>query len=225
MWGARGVIRAVFFDAGGTLLRPAEPVGRTYARLATHYGWGPSEERLDQGFRAAWKKRTAEGVGSDGTLGKEGWKRILRASVEVGGLPVDFPFEEYFEEVYSHFARSDAWRDFPETEKVLGHLRAKGIRVGLLSNWDPRLRQVLTGFDWAGFLDPVLISEEVGTEKPQPEIFRKAEQTGSWRAHECALIGDDPVSDRGGAEAAGWKWALVERPDRGLWDALAHLGL
>jgi putative hydrolase of the HAD superfamily len=108
---------------------------------------------------------------------------------------------------------------------VLEHLRQKGIRVGLLSNWDPRLRQVLTGFDWAGFLDPVLISEEVGTEKPQPEIFRKAEQTGSWRAHECALIGDDPVSDRGGAEAAGWKWALVERPDRGLWDALAHLGL
>jgi len=86
------VIRAVFFDAGGTLLRPAEPVGRTYARLATHYGWAASEERLDQGFRAAWKQRTAEGAGPDGTLGREGWKKILWASVEAGGLPDDFPF-------------------------------------------------------------------------------------------------------------------------------------
>ena len=219
------MIRAVFFDAGGTLLRPAEPVGRTYARLATHYGWAASEERLDQGFRAAWKQRTAEGAGPDGTLGREGWKKILRASVEAGGLPDDFPFEEYFEEVYFHFARPAAWRDFPETEKVLGHLRDRGFRVGLLSNWDPRLRQVLAGFDWSSLLDPVLISEEVGIEKPQAAIFRKAEQAGSWGAHECALIGDDPISDRRGAEAAGWKWALVERPSQGLWDALAHLGL
>jgi len=219
------VIRAVFFDAGGTLLRTAEPVGRTYARLAHHYGWQPSEETLETGFRAAWKKRTREGMGKDGILGKAGWKKILRASVEAGGLPPEFPFENYFEEVYEHFARPDAWREFPETEKVLTGLKTQGIRVGILSNWDPRLRRVLAGFDWVDQLDAVVISEEVGVEKPEEEIFRKAEQAGAWAAHECALIGDDPVSDRAGAERAGWKWALVERPQRGLWEALASLGL
>lgn len=219
------MIRAVFFDAGGTLLRTAEPVGRTYARLAGHYGWEAAEERLEQGFRTAWKRRTEEGAGSDGTLGKEGWKKILRASVETGGLPPGFPFEEYFEEVYLHFARPEAWRSFPETEDVLGRLKKQGIRMGILSNWDPRLRQVLAGFFWAELLDPVLISEEVGAEKPNPAIFRKAEQAGAWAKHECALIGDDPVSDQGGAEAAGWRWALVKRPEQGLGEALAHLGL
>ena len=219
------MIRAVFFDAGGTLLRTAEPVGRTYARLAGHYGWQPSEDRLEQGFRAAWKERTQAGASPDGTLGREGWKKILRASVEAGGLPETFPFEDYFEEVYTHFARPDAWRDFPETEKALAGLRQKGVQVGILSNWDPRLRQVLTGFEWAGRLDAVVISEEIGAEKPNPRIFREAERAGGWGAQECALVGDDPVSDRGGAEAAGWRWALVERPKRGLGEALAHLGL
>ena len=219
------MIRAVFFDAGGTLLRTAEPVGRTYARLAGPYGWQPSEDRLEEGFRAAWKERTQVGAGADGTLGKDGWKKILRASVEAGGLPQAFPFEDYFEEVYAHFARPDAWREFPETEKSLAGLRRKGVRVGILSNWDPRLRQVLAGFAWAGLLDAVVISEEIGAEKPDPRIFRRAEQAGGWGPADCALVGDDPVSDRGGAEAAGWRWALVERPERGLGEALAHLGL
>ena len=145
--------------------------------------------------------------------------------MEAGGLPKGFPFEDYFEEVYAHFARPDAWRDFPETEGVLTRLQARGIRTGILSNWDPRLRQVLAGFGWAERLDPVLISEEVGAEKPGQEIFRKAEQAGGFVAGECALVGDDPISDRQGAEAAGWRWALVSRPETGLGEALVSLGL
>jgi len=219
------MIRAVFFDAGGTLLRTAEPVGRTYARLAGHYGWQAEEEPLDHGFRSAWKKRIAEGAGADGTLGREGWKKILKASVEAGGLPKGFPFDDYFEEVYAHFARPDAWRDFPETEGVLTRLHQLGVRTGILSNWDPRLRQVLAGFSWAERLDPVLISEEVGAEKPGREIFRKAEQAGGLTAGECALVGDDPISDQRGAEGAGWRWALVSRPEKGLVEALVNLGL
>jgi REG-2-like HAD superfamily hydrolase len=222
--GEGGVIRAVFFDAGGTLLRTAEPVGRTYARLAGHYGWQAEEEPLEQGFRSAWKKRIVEGAGADGTLGREGWKKILRASVEAGGMPEGFPFGDYFEEVYAHFARPDAWRDFPETEAVLERLQRLGIRIGILSNWDPRLRRVLAGFGWSERLDPVLISEEVGAEKPAAMIFRKAEAAAGLGAAQCALVGDDPISDQRGAEGAGWRWALVARPDKGLGEALASLG-
>jgi putative hydrolase of the HAD superfamily len=218
------VIRAVFFDAGGTLLRTAEPVGRTYARVAGDYGWQAEEERLEQGFRCAWKKRITEGAGAGGILGREGWKRIVKASVEAGGLPEGFPFDDFFEEVYGHFARPEAWRDFPETEGVLRGLQERGVRTGILSNWDPRLRQVLAGFSWAERLDMVVISEEVGVEKPGGKIFRKAEEAGGLTAGECALVGDDPVSDQRGAEGAGWRWALVARPEKGLGEALASLG-
>lgn len=217
--------RAVFFDAGGTLLRTAEPVGVTYARFAEHYGWRAEAEKTEQGFREAWTRRTTGSRRTDTVLGKEGWKKIVEASLQVAGMPDSFPLENYFHEVYEHFARPDAWRAFPETEGVLRDLKKKGLQTGLLSNWDGRLRKVLEGFSWAEQLDPILISEEVGTEKPDAGIFRVAEKKGGWQPEECVLIGDDPVSDRGGADSAGWRWALVARPTCGLGEALATLSL
>jgi len=95
----------------------------------------------------------------------------------------------------------------------------------MISNWDPRLRSVLGGFSWAGLLDPILISEEFGVEKPHVTLFRRAEERAGLKAEECALVGDDPLSDRAGAEGAGWRYALVDRPHRGLWEALGELGL
>lgn len=50
------MIRVLFFDAGGTLLNPAEPVGKTYARIAASHGWTSDEEKFEKGFRMAWKK-------------------------------------------------------------------------------------------------------------------------------------------------------------------------
>jgi len=219
------VIQAVFFDAGGTLLRTAEPVGKTYARFAEHYGWRADAERTEKGFRSAWSERTTGNLKTDSVLGREGWKKIVELSLQAAGMPDEFPLEDYFHEVYGHFARPEAWRAFPETEGVLRALQKKGVKTGLLSNWDGRLRSVLKGFPWSGQLEPVLISEELGAEKPDPVIFREAERRGGWRPGDCALIGDDPVSDRGGAERAGWRWALVSRPQRGLGEALASLGI
>ena len=166
--GKESLIRALFFDVGGTLLQPAEPIGATYANLAVAYGWKAESEAVQRGFRAAWKKRREEGVGSDKTLGKKGWARIVEESLKQAEMPENFPFEVYFEEVFAYFARPEAWRDFSETGEVIEGIVKKGLRVGVLSNWDPRLRCVLAGFAWAKLLDPILLSEECGVEKPAP---------------------------------------------------------
>jgi len=220
-----GVIRVVFFDAGGTLLRTAEPVGRTYARFTEAFGWRSEEAKMESGFRAAWDLRRKGGMRADAVLGREGWKKIVEFSLQIAEAPAGFPLENYFHEVYEHFARPDAWRAFPETEGVLLDLKKRGLKTGLLSNWDSRLRKVLQGFAWSEQLDLVVISAEAGSEKPDPEIFRLAEKKGGFRPEECALIGDDPMSDRRGAEEAGWRWSLVDRPECGLEEALAGLSL
>ena len=219
------MIRAVFFDAGGTLLRTAEPVGLTYARFTESYGWRADAEKMEKGFRAAWKKRRTEGMGSDPVLGKGGWKKIVEFSLCAAEMPQGFPLDDYFHEVYEHFARPDAWRPFPETAEVLMGLKKRGLKVGLLSNWDSRLRRVLQGFAWSEHLDLILISEELGCEKPDSGIFRAAEKQGALQPGECALIGDDPISDLRGAEQAGWQCSLVDRPRTGLGQALAGLSL
>lgn len=219
------MIRAVFFDAAGTLLRTAEPVGLTYARLTEPHGWRADAEKMEKGFRTAWNQRRIRGMGTDAVLGREGWKKIVEFSLRAAEVPREFPVDDYFERVYEHFACPHAWCAYPETGAVLGALKKKGFKMGLLSNWDGRLRKVLQGFDWAKHLDLVLISEEVGAEKPDPKIFRLAEQEAGLRSEECALIGDDPLSDRQGAEGAGWRWGLVNRPGCGLEEALADLSL
>ena len=56
-------------------------------------------------------------------------------------------------------------------------------------------------------------------------MLRKVCGRGGLTAGECALVGDDPMSDQRGAEGAGWRWALVSRPEQGLGEALAKLGL
>lgn len=219
------MIRVVFFDAGGTLLRPAEPVGRTYARFTETFGWSSDEAKMERGFRSAWDLRRKGGMSSDAVLGREGWKKIVEFSLQTAEVPKGFPLEDYFCEVYEHFARPSAWRAFPETEGVLKDLKKRGLKTGLLSNWDSRLRRVLQGFAWSEQLDFILISEEAGSEKPDPDIFRLAEKKGGFHPGECALIGDDPESDRRGAEQAGWRWSLVNRPECGLEEALAGLSL
>lgn len=219
------MIRALFFDAGGTLLRTAEPVGQSYARIAAKLGWKASEEKLERGFRLAWNKRREEGAGESGTLGQAGWEKMVWASCENAGMPPAFPFRAYFGEVYAYFAKAEAWHDYPETAEVMREVSRRGVRVGLLSNWDARLRQILAGFAWGKQLDPILISEECGAEKPEVSFFRRAEEVVGARAQECALVGDDPRSDGAGAKKAGWQVALVARPQRGLWEALEELGL
>lgn len=219
------MIRAVFFDAGGTLLRTVEPVGLTYARFTEAFGWRSDAAKMEQGFRTAWDRRRKGGMSSDAVLGREGWKKIVEFSLQTAEVPAGFPLEDYFHEVYGHFARPDAWGAFPGAEEVLLDLKKRGLKTGLLSNWDSRLRRVLQGFAWSELLDPLVISEEVGSEKPNPEIFRLAEKKGGFCPGECALIGDDPVSDRRGAEEAGWRWSLVNYPECGLREALAGLSL
>ncbi|MBI4395290.1 MAG: haloacid dehalogenase, partial [Candidatus Omnitrophica bacterium] len=58
-------IKAIFFDAGGTLFRPYPSVGEIYAEAASRYGGTYDAERLEAGFNSAWKKRG--GLSSLGT--------------------------------------------------------------------------------------------------------------------------------------------------------------
>lgn len=215
----------VFFDAAGTLLRAAEPIGQTYANLAWHYGLRADPELIHRGFKAAWKKfhdpLTADSRPPRSSY--EWWKALVLETWQVAPLPESFPFGDYFHELFHMFARPECWRTYPEVEEVLERLRNEGVRCGILSNWDFRLRQILEGQELAGYFDPVVISGEVGFEKPDRGMFRKAEELAGVQAETAMLIGDDPLMDGRGATEAGWKVELVHRPHRNLESILEDL--
>lgn len=90
------------------------------------------------------------------------------------------------------------------------------VCTALVSNADTRMRLVLNDLEVSSLLQPLLLSEEVGIEKPDLEIFRMARNDfslqGTIRADESLHVGDELDSDYCGAQAAGMHAMLLRRP-------------
>ena len=91
----------------------------------------------------------------------------------------------------------------PNAGKVVRYLAAK-YPLTIISNGFKEVQYYK--FEHSGlapYFTHTLISEEVGINKPQPEIFRIALQRNGISADEAVMIGDSYSSDIAGAKAAG----------------------
>jgi HAD superfamily hydrolase (TIGR01493 family) len=120
-----------------------------------------------------------------------------------------------------------AWQPYPDAAEVLGALRARGVRVAVVSNigWD--LRPVFREHGLDPLVDAYVLSYEHRVQKPDPRIFRIACDTLGLPPEDVAMVGDSAQAD-GGAATLGCPLLLVEhrpvteRPDalRGVLDLL-----
>ena len=217
--GQRRKLRAVTFDAGGTLLYPHPSVGEIYAKAARRHGVDASAEAMEAAFRQAWRAchhpEAAAAAGNASQL--EWWREMVFQTLDLAGVRMA-DREAYFHELYDLFADASAWRLFPDARETMATLRERGLKTGLLSNWDHRLRPVLEGLALLSLLDAVIISCEVGVEKPHPKIFHTAwTSLGVTDPAEVLHVGDSFRDDVHGAIAAGMKAVLVERTGPGHW--------
>jgi putative hydrolase of the HAD superfamily len=104
-------------------------------------------------------------------------------------------------------------RLYDDTVPVLAELRARGIRIALVSNCAQHTRQFLNDLGVAPLADALILSCEVGAMKPSPEIYLRA--LGDLGvAPADALMVDDQPSYCAGAQAVGVKAVQMVRPDR-----------
>ena len=103
---------------------------------------------------------------------------------------------------------------FPETRQVLETLRAKGLKLGVISNFDSRLYSVLDDLRIRSFFDAVTICSEIGYAKPQPEIFRAAILALGVPSNRILFTGDSLVDDYQAGQSAGLEAFLLDRSDR-----------
>jgi putative hydrolase of the HAD superfamily len=75
------------------------------------------------------------------------------------------------------------------------------------------------------FFSHVFLSSELGADKPDPEIFRRALRLIGTRPNETLHIGDDPERDWKGATQAGLSIFKIDRPRNSLRDILAERSL
>lgn len=196
--------RAVLIDAAGTLLVPSENTAEVYLRYGRKYGVELKTNDVLQRFRRAyntpWRDSRLRYVGD----GRPFWRYIVEQSTGCDN-------EAMFEEVYQYYAHPDAWVLAPGAAAALARMRAAGLRLAVVSNFDTRLRPILLRLGIAHMFDAIVVSAEVGVEKPNPLIYEEALLRLGCGASDVVHVGDDRRNDVWGARDAGvnaWLWGV-----------------
>lgn len=208
-----GKITTIFFDAADTLFFIKEGLGNTYAGVARKHGADPDTAALRMAFSKAFRGAPPlafGGVTEDERkrLEKEWWKKVVTdVYTEVGMFD---GFDEHFDELFEVF-RSGAWTLFPETVPVLEALKSGGYRLGIISNFDSRVYDVMERLGIYGYFDTFVISSETGYAKPSPGIFLAALEKAGADPAESIHVGDDLKNDFHGPRALGIRAILLDR--------------
>jgi len=196
-------IRAVTFDVGGTLIEPWPSVGSVYAQVAARHGVKVAAEDLDRQFAVAWSAR------KNFRYRRSDWSELVRQTF--AGLTAEPPSASLFDELYTHFASASPWRIFADVTPCLQELKQRGLKLGIISNWDDRLRPLLQELKLDNYFDSIVISGPGGAQKPEAKIFQAAAGRLNTPPEAILHIGDSASEDVAGARAAGLRALLLKR--------------
>ncbi|HUD36385.1 MAG TPA: HAD family hydrolase [Streptosporangiaceae bacterium] len=194
-------IDAVIFDWGGTLTpwHTIDFLALWQAACAPHFP--DDHERhaaaICDAELGAWELVRADQRSS--TL----FEVLKRAGVE----PSDRLLASYRQEFEPH-----TFTD-PAAASVLGYLRSRGIKIGVLSNtlWPRSWHEEIFRRDGVlDLIDGAVYSSEIDWAKPHPEAFRAVmAAVGATDPGRCVFIGDRPWDDVSGAKAVGMRAVLI----------------
>jgi putative hydrolase of the HAD superfamily len=207
-------IKAVFFDAAGTLIKPVRKVGESYAVIAAKHGVRVSPAELNGRFHVSFDGATplafpnAESSTID-ALERKWWGKLVRKVFEPWE-PFG-QFDAFFDELFDYFSQPQAWTLFPDVVETLAALKQRGIILAVISNFDSRLINILNGLGTSEWLEEIYVSSRVGHAKPDRRIFETALRQHNLNAVNAAHIGDSEENDLRGANNAGLKGFLVDR--------------
>jgi len=197
-------VRGVLFDWGDTLFSPPD-AGKVIVAAASERGVRIDPERARALWNELWDAgKTPEELakGRDLSAGahREVWTALFeRANSTVPGVA---------SALYERVMDPRAWIPYPDTEPTLRALRARGIKIGIVSNVPQDLRPIFAAHRLADLIDAFTHSYEVGAEKPDPAIFLRACEAIGTKPAETLMVGDHPVADAG-ALKAGLRFHLL----------------
>ncbi|NGZ60741.1 MAG: hydrolase [Nitrospira sp. LK265] len=206
-------VKAIFFDAADTLFYIEKGLGHTYAGVARKYGADPDPAEIKKAFSRAFKSAPPLAFGDVSVkerqrLEKEWWRAIVEKVYSDIGMFDEF--DPHFDELFEVF-RGEAWTLFPETVDVLSSLKESGYRLGIISNFDSRVYDVMRQLGIYEYFDVLVISSEAGHAKPSHGIFSLALERAGRDPREVIHVGDDLCNDFHGARAMGIRALLLDR--------------
>ena len=210
-------IKAIFFDAVGTLFHVKGSVGHVYLSYAKKYGVPDTPdmvESLNKAFKEAMKTVPAPIFSVERPEKLKQCERLWWFDVvhtvfyRVGMFE---QFDDFFDEVFDAFGDATHWELFPETRDVLTKLKERGFELGIISNFDSRFFPIARALNIQQFFDSVTISSLAGAAKPATKIFTYALEQHMMDSTEVLHVGDHRIEDLKGAQEAGLHAVLIDR--------------
>jgi putative hydrolase of the HAD superfamily len=203
-------VRAVLLDGMGTLVHLIPP-GPALAAA-----FGVDLETAERAFRAEVDFYLAHQLeGSDPKTLADLRERAAAVLADAAGVPREGALDALM--------TSLRFKAFADAAPALEQLRARGMRLVVVSNWDWSLTDVLGGAGMLPLLDGVITSAEVGAAKPDPAIFEAGLAAAGCSAAEAVHVGDSVAHDVEGARAAGIRPLLLAREGGGDLRSLGEL--
>lgn len=208
------MVKAVLFDAVETLIRPWPSVGSVYARAAAGHGLRCPARALEAAFHPAYRELFPErffgrsGLQTSESRERRWWGRVVARTFERAGCGL--PDATVISAGLEAFACGEAWRPCAGAVETLRSLKARGLKIALVSNFDGRLHRVVAGLGLGPFFDVVIVSSEAGWAKPSPRIYAAALAALEVEPGEALMVGDRPREDVAGATAAGLQALLYD---------------
>jgi putative hydrolase of the HAD superfamily len=200
-------IRAVFLDAGGTLIYLdrrfiIEQLGGHGIRVEE-----PAFVAADRIATAHAVRLMREGIASDDATRWRAWGETLLRALGCGAgaaLEMSRAIRRRHEE-----GTLWTWVE-PGTAEALHELRGRGYTLVVVSNADGRVAEFLAHAGLGNCFDHIVDSTIVGIEKPDPGIFRIACERAGVEPHQAVHVGDIFEIDVVGARAAGVRPILFD---------------
>jgi putative hydrolase of the HAD superfamily len=208
--------RAVFFDAGGTLVDPHPTFTELLSSTLRAEGYDVSPEQIVERLpkfveHFARAARERELWSTTPERSRRFWGAMYRELMEDLGFP--FP-DELGERLYAVFTDPSNYQLFPDVLPILDKLQQGGLVLGLISNFEEWLERLLEFLEVTGYFDVRVISGVEGVEKPDPAIFELALRRAGVGAEESVYVGDNVTFDVEPAGAVGMTAILIDRRDR-----------
>lgn len=208
--------RAVFFDAGETLVYPHPSFPELLANVLRQQGHpvDPADIRdkihvVSQIFTEAAESGETWSTSPDRS--RRFWGRVYSTLLGELGLPFGDGVKEA---VYATFTDLANYRLFPDVLSTLERLDEAGLTLGVVSNFEEWLERLLESLGVTRFFDVRVISGVEGMEKPDPRIFRLALERTRMLPEDSVYVGDSPSFDVEPARAVGMFAVLLDRRGR-----------
>ena len=214
--------QVIFFDAVGTLFGIKGSVGDVYSQIASQHGVTVSPSALNKAFGRAFTQAPSLTFSQLDFLTLpqkeyDWWYQIVKSTFEqVNVLDKFTDFDLFFQELYVYFTTKKPWYVYPDVLQCLQNWQQKKVDLGIISNFDTRIYQVLELLELKPYFSSITISSEVGFAKPHPEIFHLALEKYNCSPEKAWHIGDSFKEDYEGANQAKIKAFLLARDKQKL---------